>query len=76
MSWSANALQQYYLTNFTLLYHHKIDFRILEDLMPWERELYLNLLTSEIEQENLRIQAKNAQQRTAGKKGRTVKKHK
>lgn len=70
MSFSSNALKHYYMTNFTLLYHHKIDFNVFESCMPWERDLYLNLLTQEVENENLRRQAKNAEERTKTARGR------
>ena len=32
--------------------HHKYSLREIESLMPWERDIYVNLLTSYIKEEN------------------------
>tara|TARA_B110000902_G_C14236775_1_gene560943 strand:+ start:1621 stop:1752 length:132 start_codon:yes stop_codon:yes gene_type:complete len=32
--------------------HHKYSLREIESLMPWERDVYVNLLTSYIKEEN------------------------
>jgi len=34
--------------------HHKYSLTELEDMMPWEREIYVNLLIQYIEEENER----------------------
>ena len=39
--------------------HHKYSLSELEDMMPWEREIYGNLLIQWIEEENKRIQEEN-----------------
>ena len=41
--------------------HHKYSLSELENMMPWEREIYVNLLMQWIEKENERI--KNEQQK-------------
>ena len=41
--------------------HHKYSLSELENMMPWEREIYVNLLMQYIENENERI--KNEQQK-------------
>lgn len=45
------GLKEYYSLNFALLYHHKIDFRIFEDMMPWERSVYIKMLTNKVKEE-------------------------
>ena len=35
--------------------HHKYSLSELENMMPWEREIYVNLLMQFIEEENERI---------------------
>ena len=35
--------------------HHKYSLTELENMMPWEREIYVNLLSDWIEEENERI---------------------
>ena len=36
--------------------HHKYSLTELEDMMPWEREIYLGLLNQHIEKENERLE--------------------
>ena len=49
----------YYKTNFSLMQHHKYSLNELENMMPWEREIYVNLLMQYIEKENERIAKEN-----------------
>ena len=35
--------------------HHKYSLTELDNMMPWEREIYLNLLMQHIEEENKRM---------------------
>ena len=39
--------------------HHKYSLTDLENMIPWEREVYLTLLQQYIEEENLKHQQKN-----------------
>ena len=36
--------------------HHKYSLTELEDMMPWEREIYVGLLAEHIKEENERIE--------------------
>ena len=49
-------LESYYKVNFALMQHHKYSLTELENMMPWEREIYLALLQQYIEDENLKQQ--------------------
>jgi len=49
-------LESYYKVNFALMQHHKYSLTELENMMPWEREIYLSLLQQYIEEENLKQQ--------------------
>ena len=42
--------------------HHKYSLTEIEDMIPWEREIYLALLQDHIQQENERIQNMKRQQ--------------
>ena len=55
-------LATYYQTNFSLMQHHKYDLETLENMMPFERELYIMLLSQHIEDINQKQQLQ-AQQR-------------
>jgi len=50
-------LASYYKTNFALVQHHKYSLTELENLIPWEREVYITLLQQYIEEETLKNQS-------------------
>ena len=47
-------LESYYKTNFALIQHHKYSLTEIENMIPWEREIYISLLQQYIEEENLK----------------------
>tara|TARA_X000000368_G_scaffold415605_1_gene407686 strand:- start:5941 stop:6114 length:174 start_codon:yes stop_codon:yes gene_type:complete len=51
-------LISYYKTNFALMQHHKYSLSDIENMIPWEREIYITLLKQYIEEENLKAQQK------------------
>ena len=40
--------------------HHKYSLTELENMMPWEREIYMGLLAKWVQDENDRIEKENA----------------
>ena len=46
-----------------MMQHHKYSLTELEDMMPWEREIYVGLLSEHIEKENKRIEKENQKMR-------------
>ncbi len=52
-------LEAYYRINFALMQFHKYSLTEIENLIPWERDIYLALLRSHIEEENLKAQQAN-----------------
>ena len=48
------SLESYFKTNFALMQHHKYSLTELENMMPWEREVYVTLLSQYIDEENLK----------------------
>ena len=51
-------LRNYYKTNFSLIQHHKYSLTELENMMPWERDIYVGMLIQYIEEENLKLKQK------------------
>ena len=49
-------LESYYKTNFALVQHHKYSLSDIENLIPWERDIYIMLLKNWIEEEEQRIE--------------------
>ena len=43
-------------TNFALMQHHNYSLTELENMIPWEREIYLHLLLQFIEEEKQRTE--------------------
>jgi len=49
-------LESYFRINFALMQFHKYSLTEIENMMPWERDIYLTLLRLHIEEENLKAQ--------------------
>jgi hypothetical protein len=49
-------LESYYKVCFSLIQYHKYSLTEIENMMPWERDIYLALLNQYVEEENSRIQ--------------------
>ena len=47
-------LENYYKLNFALLQYHKYSLTEVENLIPWEREVYVELLKAHLEEEKLK----------------------
>ena len=45
------SLDSYYRLNFNLAQHHKWDIGSLENLIPFERDIYVELLQKHLEEE-------------------------
>ena len=48
---SHDTLENHYQVNFSLMQHHKYSLTELNDMVPWEREIYVNLLIAYIKEE-------------------------
>jgi hypothetical protein len=54
-------LMNMYKVNFALMQHHKYSLTELEDMIPWERDVYVNLLIAHLQEEERRQKAQNRQ---------------
>ena len=52
-------LESYYKVNFALVQHHKYSLTDIENMIPWEREVYITLLKQHIEEEKLKQEQSN-----------------
>ena len=43
-------MEGYYKTNFALMQHHKYSLSEIENMMPFERQVYVSLLMQYLEQ--------------------------
>jgi hypothetical protein len=51
-----------------MMQHHKYSLTEIENMMPWEREIYVSLLKNHVEEENKRMEAENAKMKSAGRR--------
>ena len=54
MSIAREDLESYYRINFSLMQYHKYSLTELENMMPWERDVYIALLQDYIEEQRLK----------------------
>ena len=50
------SLFAYYTINFNLTLHYKYSLEDLENMIPWERKIYLSMLESYVKEKNQEIQ--------------------
>ena len=43
--------------------HHKYSLTELENMMPWEREIYVGLVVKHVEEDNKKIEEQNRKMR-------------
>ena len=58
---SHSSLENYMTTNFSLMQHHKYSLTELENMLPWEREIYVDMLITWIREEKERLKAEQAE---------------
>jgi hypothetical protein len=52
-------LEAYFRINFALMQFHKYSLTEIENMMPWERDIYVGLLQQHIEEEKLKQKQAN-----------------
>ena len=60
MTLSHDSLENYYKTNFAMMQHHKYSLTELDNMIPFEREIYVELLSQWIKEENERLEKERA----------------
>ncbi|HAI36798.1 MAG TPA: hypothetical protein DCM40_00965 [Maribacter sp.] len=56
---SHESLQDYYKLNFGMIQHHKWSLTEIDNMIPWEREIYTGLLINHLEQEKELMEKNN-----------------
>jgi len=52
-------LENYYRANFIMMQHHKYSLTALDEMLTWEREIYIAMLVEYVKEENDRIKKIN-----------------
>ena len=60
-------LENYFKLNFALMQYHKYSLTEIENMIPWERDVYVGLLVKHIKEEK-----EKARRESAGKAGASV----
>lgn len=66
MLFSHDNIENYYRTSFNLMQFHKYSLTELENMIPWERSVYIDLLSNHIQVENERIRDQQALRKAKG----------
>jgi hypothetical protein len=53
-------LMNYYELNFSLMQFHKYSLTEIENMIPWERDIYVTFLKNHIEEEKVKQQQAKA----------------
>lgn len=48
---SYDSLINYYKVNFILMHEHKYDLHVLENMLPWERKIYIAQIEQYLKEE-------------------------
>ena len=59
-------LESYFKLNCSLIQHHKYSLTEIENMMPWERDIYVILLKNHLEEEEEKIKLRENQRRANG----------
>jgi|TARA_Y100001937_G_scaffold108719_1_gene152629 hypothetical protein len=60
---SHDSLMNHYKTNFALMQHHKYSLTELENMYPFEREIYTSMLVKHLEEEKAKREQENLKMR-------------
>jgi hypothetical protein len=53
-------LENYFRLNFALMQYHKYSLTEIENMMPWERDIYVGLLQQHLEEEEMKENQRQA----------------
>lgn len=59
ITFSHDNLGNFFQTNFALMQHHKYSLTELDNMLPWERDVYVSMLMKYLEEEAERIKLLN-----------------
>ena len=60
---SLESLESHYLTNFALIQHHKYSLTELNEMIPWERQIYTELLSNWLKEQEQKAKEREQQAR-------------
>lgn len=70
LSFGDGALAEYYKVNFALLYYHKFDVNLFDNMVPWEKDIYINMLSAKIKEEEEERRLRDMERRSRQRRRR------
>ena len=61
---SHDSVVNHYKTNFGMIQHHNWSLTELENMMPWEREIYVGMLVTHLEEEKAEYEKQERKNRS------------
>lgn len=58
-------MMNYYSTNFQLMQHHQYSLTELEEMLPWEREIYVGMLIEYLKEEARKRREENQRRKNS-----------
>jgi hypothetical protein len=52
------SLEVYYETNFAMMHHHKWSLTEIENMIPWERDVYASMLSEHLKDQKQQMEQK------------------
>jgi hypothetical protein len=59
-----DTLEEFYNINFALMQHHGYTLHDLEQMLPWERDIYVLMLSRYVKEENEKLRDEQQRRRT------------
>lgn len=59
INFSHDSLGNYFQTNFAMMQHHKYSLTELDNMIPWEKQIYIDMLVLYLEEEKERLKEQN-----------------
>ena len=59
-----DSLSNHIMTNFSLVQHHKWSLTELENMMPWEKYIYVDLLNNYLKEEEAKARDRENERRS------------
>lgn len=56
MGLSHTTLEEYYSINFSLAQHHKYSMSDIENMIPFEKDLYVSMLKNHLEEQRAELE--------------------
>lgn len=68
-----DTLQNHYNTNFAMIHHHHWSLTEMENMLPWEKNMYIDLLSQYLKSEEQKAKQRDNERAMWANKAKPVK---